>query len=75
MAYYVVKSSDGETLFFFSLKCGLLYDEFIEGDKLEKLKNLYQYLWEMKSEDSISDEDKSTIDTILEGLRAKKRIL
>lgn len=75
MAYYVVKSSDGEILFFFSLKCGLLYDEFIEGDKLEKLKNLYQYLWEMKSEDSISDEDKSTIDTILEGLRAKKRIL
>lgn len=62
-------------MFFFSLKCGLLYDEFIEGDKLEKLKNLYQYLWEMKSEDSISDEDKSTIDTILEGLRAKKRIL
>ncbi len=72
VAYYVVKSSDEDILFFFSLKCGLLYDEFIEGDKLEKLKNLYQFLWEAKSTDTLSDEDKSTIDTILEGVRAKK---
>ncbi len=72
VAYYVVKSSDGNILFYFSLKCGLLYDEFIEGEKLEKLKDLYQFLWEAKSADTLSDEDKSAIDTILEGVRAKK---
>lgn len=31
IAYYIVKTVDDKILFFFSLKCGLLYDEFIEG--------------------------------------------
>lgn len=34
VAYYVVKDADNNVLFFFSLKCGLLFDEFIEGEKL-----------------------------------------
>ena len=38
VAYYVVKDNDDNVLFFFSLKCGLLFDEFIEGEKLTRLK-------------------------------------
>ena len=40
VAYYVVKDADKNVLFFFSLKCGLLFDEFIEGEKLTRLKEL-----------------------------------
>ena len=39
VAYYVVKDSDANVLFFFSLKCGLLFDEFIEGEKLTTYSN------------------------------------
>lgn len=38
VAYYVVKNNSGEILFYFSLKCGLLYDEFLEGDRLLDMK-------------------------------------
>ncbi len=34
IAYYVVKHPNGQMLFFFSLKCGLLFDHFINPDFL-----------------------------------------
>lgn len=37
VAYYVVKDAYDNVLFFFSLKCGLLFDEFIEGEKLSRI--------------------------------------
>lgn len=46
VAYYVVKDNDDNVLFFFSLKCGLLFDEFIEGEKLTRLKELCSTLSE-----------------------------
>lgn len=72
IAYYLIKDCSGEILFFFSLKCGLLYDEFIEGDKLEQLKHFYEYLQTQRNEDKYSDDELKTIDSILEGVRAKK---
>ena len=36
IAYYVVKNADGQILFFFSLKCGLLFDHFINPDLLSQ---------------------------------------
>lgn len=72
VAYYVIKDDEGNILFFFSLKCGLLYDEFIEGENLEKLKSLYEYLQKIKENGSYSDSDNEVIDSILESVRAKK---
>lgn len=72
VAFYVVKTDKNDILFFFSLKCGLLYDEFIEGEKLEKLKQLYKYLLDVKADEESSDSDKAVIDSILESVRAKK---
>lgn len=40
VAYYIIKDMENNVLFFFSLKCGLLFDEFIEGEKLTRLKEL-----------------------------------
>lgn len=72
VAYYVIKDKEEHILFFFSLKCGLLYDEFIEGEKLEKLRHLYEWLLKMKEDGECSDSDKDTIDSILESVRSKK---
>ena len=44
IAYYVVKDGDENILFFFSLKCGLLYDEFIEGDRLKEMQSFYAHI-------------------------------
>ena len=45
IAYYIVKTVDDKILFFFSLKCGLLYDEFIEGDRLKEIKSFYDTIF------------------------------
>lgn len=37
LAYYLVKHPNGEILFYFSLKCGLLYDRLGEEENLHKL--------------------------------------
>lgn len=72
VAYYVIKDKENHILFFFSLKCGLLYDEFIEGEKLETLRHLYEWLLKIKEDEECSDSDKDTIDSILESVRSKK---
>ncbi len=74
IAYYVVKSAEGDILFFFSLKCGLLYDEFIEGDRLKEMKAFYEKVLQMSHDESLSDESKKAIASILESLRSKKGI-
>lgn len=73
IAYYLVKHSSGKILFYFSLKCGLLYDRFINNDeKLKSLKNLLNCFIDLKKDPSTSAEDKETIDSIFEKLRTRK---
>ena len=43
IAYYLIKNKDGRILFYFSLKCGMLYDKYSEGEKLHKLYELSRY--------------------------------
>lgn len=77
LAYYLVKYKDGQVLFYFSLKCGLLYDNFglIDADSLRKVKKLYDYLVELKKSSDISDDDRALIDSLLENLRSRKGLL
>lgn len=72
LAYYLVKDSNGNILFFFSLKCGLLYDEFFEGERLEAITSFYKEMFELSRDASLSDEDRMAVETILEKARTKK---
>ena len=34
-AYYVIKDKEGSVVFYFSLKCGMLYDKIVEADQYQ----------------------------------------
>lgn len=75
VAYYVIKNKeDGGIVFYFSLKCGQLYDKLIEKEQLRLIKNLFQYFDEIEKEDSTSEEDRRLIKEIRESVRTSKGI-
>ena len=74
VAYYVVKDADNNVLFFFSLKCGLLFDEFIEGEKLTRLKELCKTVAEKLNGGNVPIEDIDVLKAFLETVRAKKGV-
>ena len=74
IAYYVVKDGRGDMVFFFSLKCGLLYDEFIEGDRLKEMQSFYAQILKMCKDESLSKEEKLVVNSLLEQVRSKKGI-
>lgn len=75
VAYYVVKNKeDGGIVFYFSLKCGQLYDKLIEKEQLRLIKNLFKYFDEIEKEDSTSEEDRRLIKEIRESVRTSKGI-
>lgn len=74
VAYYVIKDPEGNILFYFSLKCGQLYDKLIEKEQLRLIKNLFKYFDEIEKEKSTSDEDRKLIMEIRESVRASKGI-
>ena len=74
IAYYVIKNREGGILFYFSLKCGQLYDKLIEKQQLRLIKNLFKYFDEIEKEESTSDEDRRLIKEIRENVRTSKGI-
>lgn len=74
IAYYLVKNKEGNILFFFSLKCGLLYDEFIEGERFKEMKAFYEKILSMSQNENQSPENKKVLASILEGIRSKKGV-
>jgi len=75
VAYYVIKNkADGGIVFYFSLKCGQLYDKLIEKEQLRLIKNLFQYFDEIEKEESTSDEDRRLIKEIRESVRTSKGV-
>lgn len=74
IAYYVIKNREGGILFYFSLKCGQLYDKLIEKEQLRLIKNLFKYFDEIEKEESTSDEDRRLIKEIRENVRTSKGI-
>lgn len=74
IAYYVVKDGDGNILFFFSLKCGLLYDEFIEGDRLKEMQSFYTHILQICKNETLPVEDRLAANSLLEKVRTKKGI-
>ena len=59
-------------MFYFSLKCGLLYDYVREWDQFKKLNSLFLSLSKLKKENPNSLKDEQIIDGILESIRVRK---
>lgn len=74
IAYYVVKNEDDNILFFFSLKCGLLYDEFIESDRLKEMQSFYAHILQLCKDETLSKEDRMAANSLLEKVRTKKGV-
>lgn len=74
IAYYLVKNDEGNILFFFSLKCGLLYDEFIEGERFKEMKAFYDKILSMSQDENQSPENKKVLASLLESIRSKKGV-
>ena len=73
-AYYVVKHDSGQILFFFSLKCGMLYDQFLDTRQLKLISDLTNYLNQISSAADLTDDDKHLIELMREKLRTRKGI-
>lgn len=73
IANYLVKAPTGEILFYFSLKCGLLYDRSINDEEnIKLLRDLLSYFIKLKDDPTTTESDKQTIDSIFEKLRTQK---
>ena len=75
IAYYLIKDADGNILFYFSLKCGMLYDNLDQGEQLRKLNDLFRFLVELENDSSSTVEDRQTINSILESIRTRKGLV
>ena len=73
-AYYVVKHPNGQILFFFSLKCGLLFDHFIKPELLERLKKLSEELDDISDDKSLTPQQKQDVADVMEKIRACKGV-
>lgn len=71
-AYYIIKDSDNDVLFFFSLKCGLLYDHYIDGRFFEYLKDMSTYIESILQDEEISEEELKIVEEIKEKIRTTK---
>lgn len=72
VAYYVVKNEVGNILFYFSLKCGMLYDSFIDDRSLQLLNKLMVYLDEVSVQSVLSDDETVAVNKFREKLRSHK---
>lgn len=72
VAYYVVKNIEGRILFYFSLKCGMLYDSFIDHRSLQLLNKLMTYLDEISTKEKLTYEESLIVNKFREKLRSHK---
>lgn len=75
IAYYLIKDREENILFYFSTKCGILYDMFGEEEKLRKINELFRFLVELEKDPSTTEDDKNTIVSILESIRTRKGLV
>jgi predicted house-cleaning noncanonical NTP pyrophosphatase (MazG superfamily) len=74
VAYYIVKHPNGQILFFFSLKCGLLFDHFIRPDLLEQLQKFAKELSDISNDNTLTPEQRRDITDVMEKIRANKGV-
>lgn len=74
VAYYVVKHPNDQILFFFSLKCGLLFDHFINPDLLKQLQKLSEELTDISDERTLTSIQKQDVRDVMEKIRTSKGV-
>ena len=74
IVYYLIKDSKNNILFYFSLKCGVLYDKYINGELYQQLKGVVDNLIQLSLDEKTSEADKKIIYTILCDVRNRKGI-
>lgn len=74
VAYYVVKHPNGQILFFFSLKCGLLFDHFIRPELLDHLQKLAKGLSDISDDKSLTPKQRRDITDVMEKIRTNKGV-
>ena len=72
VAYYVVKKQDEQIIFYFSLKCGMLYDSFIDEHSLRLIKKLMHYLEELTTKEVLTVDETNIVNKFKEQLRSHK---
>lgn len=72
VAYYLVKNQEDKILFYFSLKCGMLYDSFIDDRSLKLLNKLMAYLDDISSKEQLTEKEIVIVDKFREKLRSHK---
>lgn len=72
VAYYLVKNQEDKILFYFSLKCGMLYDSFIDDRSLKLLNKLMAYLDDISSKEQLTEKEIVIVDKFREQLRSHK---
>lgn len=75
IAYYVIKHPNGNILFYFSLKCGSLYESIRGMDSLQKARELYNSVIELKDDPELNENDKVLFDSIIERIRTGKGLI
>lgn len=75
IAYYLIKDPDGKILFYFSLKCGSLYESIKGMDSLKKIHELYEYVIELKNDSDLNESDRQIIESIIERIRTGKGLI
>lgn len=75
IAYYVVKHPNGNILFYFSLKCGSLYESIKGMDSLTRVRELYNYIVELKNDPELNADEKQSIESIIERIRTGKGLI
>lgn len=74
VAYYVIKHPNGQILFFFSLKCGMLFDHLIDPSLLSNLQRLTEDLEDKANEMSLTPCLKKEIADVMEKIRTSKGV-
>lgn len=75
VAFYVIKDKDGNIVFYFSLKCGQLYDKLYGKDNFHLIDGLLNYFSQIEQEETTSESDLRLIEGIRESVRSSKGIL
>lgn len=74
IAYYLIKDSDDNILFFFSLKSGSLYDSHFDTNLFKLLKTLNIFVQDSLADTDLKEEQRIILNSIQEKIRSHKGI-
>ncbi len=74
VAYYIIKDSADNILFFFSLKSGSLYDSHFNTTSIKLIKSLNSFVQKSLADSRISDELRAALNSVQEKIRSHKGI-